>query len=212
MGEKNQADMQTENVTVVPTPGTTIKKGKLFSVSSILYAKEEQKQKVEDDFHNRVIGDERIELIAFAKKQWNIDKADLPDWVMSALRLRKAGKSVILGIRRFSERTLKIAPIFDAVLVSYDMRHSSTPGVKQDYGEHKDHYGPLDLWLRHRAKTNLQTPVFIQLQQQEKNWREVIRQHDGNILILQYADNVLHISFQDMQDMLFTFPVKTLKD
>lgn len=210
MQESEKETIEKESV-IIPVPGTNMKESQSLSVTGLLYSKEEWKQKVESDVMHRVTGDERTELIAFAKKQWNIEKADLPEWVMPALRLRKEGKSVILGIKRFSMRTSKIAPIFNAILVSYDIRHNETKDVKGDYGIQKDHSGPNDILLRHRVMGYLQNiPIFVQLEQQEKNWRTLIRDNDGKMLTVHCENNVLLIYFQGMETPV-TFFVKTLK-
>ena len=171
-------------------------------------------QKVDDNLDYRPSGEELQRLINYAKKEFKIERSDLPLWVMPALRLREAGESVVLGLRRFSERTLKVAPIFDAVLVSYDMRHSSTQNVKNDHGEKKDHYGSLDIFLRHRAHSQLRTPIFLQLQQQEPNWRNVLKAHNGKQVHISFNNGLLYVDFElaPEREQKFAFSLKTINN
>lgn len=192
---------------VSPVPATTLPSDETFAIQGFIYSKEVNKRKVDDNPGGRITGTEKEELVAFAKSAYGVEKTDLPDWVLPALRQRQQGRPLVLSVKRFSEKTLKIAPIFNAIIVSFDIRHSSTPDVREDHGEVKDHYGPLDVWLRNRV-SKLPRPVFVQLQQKQPEWRTIMENYDHKLTSITYNAGNLTITCGNNS---FNFHLKTIK-
>ncbi len=95
-------------------------------------------------------------------------EVEVRPWLYLAMQMKNEGKKLLLLTDRLSLNTYKRSTypghsgLWDLVLCEHDMRHDQTQGVNKDYGEIKDHDGPLDVWLRNRV-SHAQMRMFIKI-------------------------------------------------
>lgn len=208
MIEKNETSLQEQ---VLPVPGTNLQPSdRFFLEKAKLYSKEVYRKILIDDIAlQQELSTKRKEPTAYARKNLGIPtELTIPDWLLLAVEYKQKGEHLVLSIKRCSDRTVKFAPIFDAILTSFDLCHSLSDN--NDAGLQTPHDKSTDMFLRHRVLQNTKTPIFVQLQRKEQNWRGRMRTNSGGKISLTYSEGILRVTVFPSGETTI-FEIKTMK-